>query len=200
LNKYIGTPLTSDFTELLGKIMAQTLSILALSTKMMTEGWMSESIDDPSSFLSDYGSEKFRKKLIGRTEAEDGLLRLDSLTKEESLMAVATILEVADRVEGNVEQIKVFAESTDCRVQEIERVTHNVGQTVKAVEERMQSFLSPFTHVLTLFPIAFRNRNEWRTTFVTPRSLAVHANTLFREPDPRETSNMALPTRFFHQP
>jgi hypothetical protein len=117
LNKYIGTPLTSDFTELLGKIMAQTLSIVALSTKAMTEGRMSESIDDPYSFLSDYGPEKSGKKLIGRTEAEDALLRLDSLTKEESLMAVATMLEVVDRVDGNVEQVKVLAESTDCNVE-----------------------------------------------------------------------------------
>ena len=42
LNRYTGIPFTKDFTELLGKIMAQILSILALSTKMMTERRMSE--------------------------------------------------------------------------------------------------------------------------------------------------------------
>ena len=42
LDSYTGIPLTPGFTELLGKIMAQTLSILALSTKVMTERRMSE--------------------------------------------------------------------------------------------------------------------------------------------------------------
>jgi hypothetical protein len=42
LDSYTGIPLTHGFTELLGKIMAQTLSILALTTKGMTERRMSE--------------------------------------------------------------------------------------------------------------------------------------------------------------
>ncbi|KAH9985048.1 hypothetical protein BJV74DRAFT_580184 [Russula compacta] len=37
LSRYIGIPLTDEFIELLGKIMAQLLSILALSFKVMTE-------------------------------------------------------------------------------------------------------------------------------------------------------------------
>ena len=43
LDDYIECPLTDQFTTLLGKIMAQLLSILALSTKFVTEcrisGW-----------------------------------------------------------------------------------------------------------------------------------------------------------------
>jgi hypothetical protein len=38
-------PLTNELTELLGKIMAQLLSILALSTKAMTDGKISELIE-----------------------------------------------------------------------------------------------------------------------------------------------------------
>jgi len=37
LNSYTGIPLTTAMTELLGKIMAQVLSILALSTKAVKE-------------------------------------------------------------------------------------------------------------------------------------------------------------------
>jgi hypothetical protein len=37
------------------------------------------------------------KRLIGRTGVKDALLRLDSLTKEASLMAVARILETISR-------------------------------------------------------------------------------------------------------
>ena len=42
LNRYIGIPLTEDLTDLLGKIMAQLLSILALSTKAMVDRRLSE--------------------------------------------------------------------------------------------------------------------------------------------------------------
>ena len=43
LNIYTGIPLTTKMTELLGKIMAQLLLILALSTKEMTQRRISES-------------------------------------------------------------------------------------------------------------------------------------------------------------
>src|SRR6266850_3699464 len=140
LNSYTGIPLTKDFTELLGKIMAQILSILALSTKTMTERRTSESVHGLWSLLADCESEKFLKKLMGTSDVEDAVLRLDSLTKEESLMAVAKNLEV-------IHDVKVLAEDIDDKVQ-------GVDQNVKAVKERTQWFLSVFTHVPTLFPIA----------------------------------------------
>jgi hypothetical protein len=116
LNRYTGIPLTKDFVELLGKIMAQILSILALSTKTMKERRTSELIHDLCPLLVDYDSEKFLKRLIGRTDVEDAVLRLDSLTKEESLMAVAQNLEVIHHVGGNVKDIKVLAEDIDGNV------------------------------------------------------------------------------------
>ena len=53
LNSYTGIPLTSGLTELLGVIMAQILSVLALSTKAMTESRISELIDSLCLFLAD---------------------------------------------------------------------------------------------------------------------------------------------------
>jgi hypothetical protein len=44
LNIYTGIPLTNELTALLGKIMAQLLRIIALSTKAMTESRISELI------------------------------------------------------------------------------------------------------------------------------------------------------------
>jgi len=43
LDRYTRVPLTTEITELLGKVMAQILSILALSTKATREGPISES-------------------------------------------------------------------------------------------------------------------------------------------------------------
>jgi len=58
LNHYTAVTLTPDMTELLAKIMAQILSILALSTKTMNERQISESIRSTYSFLANY----FHKK------------------------------------------------------------------------------------------------------------------------------------------
>jgi len=149
LNSYTRISLTREFTELLGKIMAQVLSIIALSTKLITERRMSELVHDLCPSLADYGSEKFLKRLMGRTDVEDALLRLDALTKEESLMAVAKNLEVTYHVDGNVKDIKVLAEDIDEKVQVIDRVDQNL----KAVKERTRSFLSIFSHIPTLFPV-----------------------------------------------
>jgi hypothetical protein len=44
MNGYTGIPLTNEFTELLGKIMAQILSILAILTKTMSQGRLSTSL------------------------------------------------------------------------------------------------------------------------------------------------------------
>jgi hypothetical protein len=154
--------------------MAQILSILALSTTSMTERRTSGLIYAlcPSRALADYGSEKFLKRLIGKTDVEDALLRLDLLTKEESLMAVAKILEVADRVEGDVKEIKVLAGRTphrflslfmpvltpvSYRVLKQERMNDNVCDsstapswaiqtdtlTGKEMQEKLRTWLSP---------------------------------------------------------
>jgi len=124
LTIYIKMPLTNDLTELLGKTMAQTLHILAHSTKAMTESRTSELPLNLRTALAEYGPERFSKKLLGRTDVDDALLRLDTLTKEESLMAVAKNLEIGCRLESGVLVI--------------ERVTHSIDQAVKALKERKQ--------------------------------------------------------------
>ncbi|KAI0280250.1 hypothetical protein BC826DRAFT_1112292 [Russula brevipes] len=78
LESYIRTLLSSEFVELLGKIMAQLLSILALSTKAMTERRI----------------KKVLKRLAGKTDVEDAVSRLDVLTKDENLAVVAKSLEL----------------------------------------------------------------------------------------------------------
>ena len=106
LSDYTTVPLTPAMTELLGKIMAQVLSILALSTKAMKDRRISACVRLTSSFVADYGTEKFIKRLIGKTEVEDALTRLDALTKEENLLTAARILAVTHHVDDNVQVIR----------------------------------------------------------------------------------------------
>ena len=50
-------------------------------------------------------SEKYLKKLIGKTEIEDGLKRLDKLTNEEVQMVTAQVLEATHTVDNKVARV-----------------------------------------------------------------------------------------------
>ena len=140
LNRYTGMQLTGDMTELLAKIMAQVLSILALSTKEMIDRRISESghsLSPPS--MTDYGAEKILKKLAGRTDVEDAVLQLDHLTKEESLMVVIRNLEVTHRVDGNVEATKALAEDIGDNVKAAVALTEDVSNNVRVIDRKLNT-------------------------------------------------------------
>lgn len=75
---------------------------------------------------ADYDSETFFKRLVGKTNVEDALLRLDSLTKEESLMAVARNLEATHRVHVVVRGVDADVKETKILT---EVIAHNVKET-----------------------------------------------------------------------
>jgi len=66
LSSYTRISLTREFTELLGKIMAQVLSILALSTKLITERRMSELVHGLYPSLTDYDFRKISQEADGK--------------------------------------------------------------------------------------------------------------------------------------
>ena len=131
LNRYTAIPHTPNMTLLLGKIMAQVLSVLALSTKQMKQRSISGSIRPILSSMADCETEKFMKRIAGRTDVEDALERLDVLTKEENLMTAARNLEVTHRVDVNVMAAKELTHRVDDKVTTIEEVVHDVNCNVK---------------------------------------------------------------------
>lgn len=80
---------------------------------------------------------------MGKTDVEDALLRLDSLTKEESLMAVARNLEATHRVDDVVRCV-------DANVKETKVLTEVIDHNVKETKDGTQPFLSVLMHVPTL--------------------------------------------------
>ena len=100
-------------------------------------------------------SEKYLKKLIGRTDIEDALKRLDRLTQEEARMAAAQVLNVAntvdDRVQGiadNVlgvdnrladvgDRLNEQVTGVDDRVKDVNGRVKDVDDRVKAVDDKM---------------------------------------------------------------
>jgi hypothetical protein len=135
LNLYTVLPLTSEMTLLLGKIMAQVLSVLALSTKEMKEKRISESIRSIFHFMADYETEKFVKRLAGRTDVEDALQRLDVLTKEENLMTATRNLEINHRVDANVMATQELTHRVNDKVTTIGEVIHDVCDNVITIDD-----------------------------------------------------------------
>ena len=81
------------------------------------------------------------KKLMGKKEVEDAVLRLDMLTKEESLMVLVRNLEIAHRVDGvvhdvdgNVKATKVLTEDIDGNVKATKVITEDIDNNVKAIQ------------------------------------------------------------------
>jgi hypothetical protein len=90
-------------------------------------------------------SEKFAKRLIGRTEMEDGLKRLDKLTQEEVRMATAQNLKVTHTVDKGVKEVVDTVVAIDDRVARVDdRVASvndrvaSVDNTVKVVNDRVK--------------------------------------------------------------
>jgi hypothetical protein len=94
-------------TGIIVKIMAELLSVLALATKQIKEKRFSECTVAYSILCSvaQLATEKFAKKLLGESEIEDVLQRLNQLTQEEARIAVAETLGLVHGLVGNVKLI-----------------------------------------------------------------------------------------------
>ncbi len=56
-------------------------------------------------FIFDYGIEIFLKRLVGKTDIDDGFQRLDTLTKEEGLMTAARNLLVTNQAKTAMDEL-----------------------------------------------------------------------------------------------
>ena len=81
---------------------------------------------------------KYVKKLIGRTDIEDALGRLDRLTQDEVRMAAAQGLKATHDVDEKVQAIDDKAQSIDNKVQAVDDTVHAVDNKVQSVEGKVQ--------------------------------------------------------------
>ncbi|KAF8269269.1 hypothetical protein EI94DRAFT_1014781 [Lactarius quietus] len=127
LEVYNQISLTNEMAEVLVKIVIELLSILSIATKEVRRR----------------RSKLFARKLLGRTDIEDALKRLDSLIQEEFRMATAQILKVATEIatevkDGNektntaMQQVLSDVEEVKCDVVDVKR---SVGEVKCDVEE-----------------------------------------------------------------
>jgi hypothetical protein len=80
--------------------------------------------------LTENHSEKFLKRLAGRTDLEDALKKLDTLTHEEARIATAQNLKATYTVDDRVKGV-------DDRVKGVDAKVNTVGGEVKEVNDRV---------------------------------------------------------------
>ena len=78
------------------------------------------------------------KKLVGRTDLEDGLKRLDKLTHEEARMATAQVLKVTHTVEERVRGVADTLIGVDNRVARVEGGVTSVDDRVAGVDNKVE--------------------------------------------------------------
>jgi hypothetical protein len=111
LEIYTTIPPTPMMTDIIVKIMIELLSVLALATKQISQGRFSMSAFTYTLPVAQRATEKFAKTLLGDSEIEAILQKLDRLTQDEARMTAAQTLGVVYSLVGNV---RVVMEGTQC--------------------------------------------------------------------------------------
>ena len=75
-------------------------------------------------------SETFLKKLVGRTDIEDALQRLEKLTQEEARMATAEGLKAAHDIDVKIEVVGDKVEGVGDRVKDVGDGVKDVGDKI----------------------------------------------------------------------
>ena len=103
-------------------------------------------------------SEKFLKRVIGRTDLEDGMKKLDKLTNEEVVMACAQILKVTHKIDNTVmrvdegmmrvdEGVRRVDENVLVVKSEVQIVNDNILDNIKAVDDKVQTLADGKQHL-----------------------------------------------------
>lgn len=87
--------------------------------------------------LTEGRSEKYMKKLLGRTNIEDSLKRLDKLTQEEARMATAQVLKVTHTIDEGVRGVADKVVGVDDRVASVDERVAGVDRRVEGVDSRV---------------------------------------------------------------
>ncbi|KAF8260195.1 hypothetical protein EI94DRAFT_1706490 [Lactarius quietus] len=126
LQTYTEGPPTAAMTNVMGKIMAEVLSMLAILTKEMKPR----------------RTKTFLKKLIGRNDVEDALQRLEKLEQEE-LRTVNThvfkttsdIKDVASVLKETTSDIKETTNNIKATTSDIKATTSDIRETTSDIKE-----------------------------------------------------------------
>ncbi|KAH8994764.1 hypothetical protein EDB83DRAFT_2559300, partial [Lactarius deliciosus] len=129
LEVYTGISLSTKMAEVLVKIVIELLSILSIATKEVKRR----------------RAKIYFRKLLGRTDIEDALKKLDSLIQEESHMVMAQILKVTTEAKDDAGKANMVMQQD---MEEVKRDVLEVKRDVEEVkwtqiEKKIHKWLSP---------------------------------------------------------
>ena len=87
--------------------------------------------------LTEGCSEKYGKRLLGKTDMEDALKKLDKLTQEEARMAVAENLKATHIVDGRVRGVANTVSVIDNRLADVDGRVAGVDDRVAGVGDQV---------------------------------------------------------------
>ncbi|KAH9169565.1 hypothetical protein EDB89DRAFT_1454340 [Lactarius sanguifluus] len=132
LEIYTKIPLSPLMTEIIAKIMVELLSILAQAKKQVKQGRFKQ----------------FAKKLLGDSEIESIMRRLDRLTQDEARMMDAHILEVVYGLMSNMKVVMDGGEASTSAIRKTLVTMQDVANEINKMNrdrlhEKSRNWLSP---------------------------------------------------------
>jgi hypothetical protein len=146
-------------------------------------------------------SEKYFKKLAGRTDLEDALRRLDKLTQEEARMATAEVLKATQTVDERVMGVADQVDGVNDRVATVDNRLRHVNDAVTTVNDRVSAVDDKVTGAVTDAQVMKRQPSpssidaEFRVSHVlVGNQLWESLHRWLSPPDPSTNHNIACRT------
>ncbi|KAH9008479.1 hypothetical protein EDB84DRAFT_92310 [Lactarius hengduanensis] len=119
LQTHTEVPPTAQMTNVLGKVMAEVLSMLAVATKVMNQS----------------RKKTFLKRLVGRNDVEDALLRLDKLEQGELRMISAQVLKDTSDLKDATNDLKDVTTDIKDDTSDIKGVTSDIKDATSELKD-----------------------------------------------------------------
>ncbi|KAH9016032.1 hypothetical protein EDB85DRAFT_1828171, partial [Lactarius pseudohatsudake] len=158
LEEYSEVPTTDAMKDIIVKIMVEVLGIFGVVTKEMKQG----------------RTKRYLKKLIGRRDVEDALVRLDRLTQQEVQMAIVQVLKISHHVKDGVEDV---GDKVDLAI----KGTFNTRQTI-STRKGVRGSLAPLLLLTETENVAGSRIRKDHRAWLSP-------------PDPSTNQNIACTTQ-----
>ena len=136
------------------QIMVEVITVLGIATKEMKQGRISKLFSMCISPATKECPEKYGKRLIGRTDVEDALKRLDKLTDEEARMAIAENLRATHAVDERVRGVTEQVLAVDDKVA-------NVNDRVAEVIHGVKIIFSPEKRLILIAQMERKRGKSW---------------------------------------
>jgi predicted nuclease with TOPRIM domain len=88
------------------------------------------------------------KKILGKTDIDDALKRLDTLTTEEARMAIAETLKVTNKVDDKVDKMDDKVDKVDDKVEKVDDTVNRVDDTVNRVDDKVDKVDDKVTELI----------------------------------------------------